>query len=345
MAVTESSAIARFIDSVRAEPIRPSKRIEIPPVPTEAVMVPPKKSHAKLFVVLLLLGGLVAGGVYLARSGKGAELVASAKALAGVDSDSSSSSSTPAQPIVNAPLPAEGEGATAPAAGGATDEKATAALPHDAGVDIIINPVAAQVRLDGRELGKSPLRVSRLTPGTHVLQVDAPEGYLSKQEDVVLESGRSKRIEITLDAVGAPAAAPAVVSGPIVTPIAAEGSADESDDGADPDDSDEPATPKAKAKAKTKAAKRTPPKKRTERTVATSGKSGTLMIGSKPSCQIYVDGSSTGKSTPQRALKLSAGQHTIVLVNKDFGIKKKLRVNIKPGQSTRVIKDLSDYMN
>ncbi len=68
---------------------------------------------------------------------------------------------------------------------------------------------------------------------------------------------------------------------------------------------------------------------------------GTLMLGSKPPCQIFIDGKNTGKKTPQRNLKLSAGRHRITLINNEYGIKESFSVSVKPGQTQKQIKNLT----
>jgi hypothetical protein len=87
--------------------------------------------------------------------------------------------------------------------------------------------------------------------------------------------------------------------------------------------------------------KDTTPKDTTPKDVAPSG-SGTLMIGAKPQCKIYIDGKDTGLSTPQRALEVKAGTRRITLVNNDFNIKETFSVDVEPGQTAKVIKDYSD---
>jgi hypothetical protein len=67
---------------------------------------------------------------------------------------------------------------------------------------------------------------------------------------------------------------------------------------------------------------------------------GVLMISSKPPCEIHIDGKATGLSTPQRAMKLPAGKHTITLVNAAERIKKTIAVSISPDAPTKVIQDL-----
>ncbi len=67
---------------------------------------------------------------------------------------------------------------------------------------------------------------------------------------------------------------------------------------------------------------------------------GTLMISSKPPCEILVDGKPTGLMTPQRAIKLAAGTHKVTLVNPTEKIKKTLTVQITADEPTKVIQDL-----
>jgi serine/threonine protein kinase len=69
---------------------------------------------------------------------------------------------------------------------------------------------------------------------------------------------------------------------------------------------------------------------------------GFLTIGSKPPCEIYVDGSDSGFSTPKQKLVLESGRHRITLVNNDFNIKETFSVDIQADQVTKQIKDYSD---
>jgi hypothetical protein len=67
---------------------------------------------------------------------------------------------------------------------------------------------------------------------------------------------------------------------------------------------------------------------------------GTLMISSKPPCEIAIDGRATGLITPQRAIALSAGSHKITLRNPEKSIRKTLTVRIAPNATEKVIEDL-----
>jgi hypothetical protein len=71
---------------------------------------------------------------------------------------------------------------------------------------------------------------------------------------------------------------------------------------------------------------------------------GVLMLGSKPICEIFIDGVSTGLKTPQRELKLRTGRHRIALINNELGINEKFTVEIKADQVEKMIKDYSDRM-
>ncbi len=71
---------------------------------------------------------------------------------------------------------------------------------------------------------------------------------------------------------------------------------------------------------------------------------GVLMLGSKPPCAIHIDGRDTGLETPQRSIELASGTHEVSLVNETYDIREKFSVKIKPGDKTRVIKDMSDRL-
>ncbi len=72
---------------------------------------------------------------------------------------------------------------------------------------------------------------------------------------------------------------------------------------------------------------------------ASEAGSGIVMISSKPPCEIVIDGKATGLLTPQRNLTLTAGRHTVTLLNKPNGIKKVLSVQVTAGTSTKLVQD------
>lgn len=69
---------------------------------------------------------------------------------------------------------------------------------------------------------------------------------------------------------------------------------------------------------------------------------GTLMISSKPPCEIAIDGRPTGLTTPQRAIPLAAGSHRVTLRNTEKSIRKTLTVQITANATEKVIADLME---
>jgi serine/threonine protein kinase len=80
----------------------------------------------------------------------------------------------------------------------------------------------------------------------------------------------------------------------------------------------------------------------TDPTPAPKG-TGTLALGSKPPCDIFVDGAPTGSHTPNK-LPLAVGRHKITLVNNEFSIRESFTVDIKPDTTDRELKDYSDRL-
>jgi len=74
---------------------------------------------------------------------------------------------------------------------------------------------------------------------------------------------------------------------------------------------------------------------------ASTGKTGTLQINSRPWSEVSVDGRPVG-NTPQRALQLSAGRHKIKLTNPELGLSKTIRIKIKAGETLTKIETLTD---
>ncbi len=75
--------------------------------------------------------------------------------------------------------------------------------------------------------------------------------------------------------------------------------------------------------------------------VAVMGGPGRLRINSRPWSQVSVDGQNIG-TTPQMNISLSSGRHRVTLVNPEFNIRKTITVNIRPGETTTRIVNLTD---
>ncbi len=68
---------------------------------------------------------------------------------------------------------------------------------------------------------------------------------------------------------------------------------------------------------------------------------GILRVNSRPWSQVFVDGRMLG-NTPQMALQLGAGTHTVKLSNPQMGLSKTFSVTIKAGQSETKVLNLID---
>jgi len=75
-------------------------------------------------------------------------------------------------------------------------------------------------------------------------------------------------------------------------------------------------------------------------TKAHTGTPATLSLQSKPWAKILVDGVDTGRFTPATNLEVKPGKHTIKLINDDSGLAAVFTVNLKPGQTQKIFKEL-----
>jgi hypothetical protein len=71
---------------------------------------------------------------------------------------------------------------------------------------------------------------------------------------------------------------------------------------------------------------------------------GVLVLGSKPPCDITIDGIATNLHTPQKEIKLAVGKHRVTLTNSEFGINETFTVDIKADVPEKLIKDYSDRL-
>jgi hypothetical protein len=419
---TESSAVVRFINLAQQtqNPV-----LSTPPAPitsefgTEVLrtVTTRRASRAPLIVGAIALAGAAAGaGVYLGKSGFGGSSPEK-------PSPSSNAAAAAAAPVaasdradVTEPAPAEAPAPSAaqPAAPAPQVTSPIVSVPPDVlaatGYDIRVQP-GATITLDGTVLGKAPLRVRNLQPGTHVLDLEAPAGYFSRRMEVAVDAGESKELKVSLDPIEedpsvAAATAGSHASGTSAKRERAELRRERKEKAREEQErrKEMRATRVAAARAAKQAAKahrsdaRTamvaeplpesaskpaaktansdkdsqadadleaamadivgkPSKKKSAAAAAgasslaasepvssASGK-GTLMLGSKPPCDILVDGRPTGLKTPQRSMELSAGTHEVVLVNADLGIEKKFKVRIAAGKTTKAIQDLTSKLD
>lgn len=347
MATTESSAVMRLINSVQGQPILDSFREPIPD-PVSAPEAPPLQADFPTVMVrapqrsrwpwytlgaIALLGGAIGVGYVIGQGGHNGPMAQSAAGAAPMLAQTDEPQRAVAEP-------SQAERAVAPIEDGAEPTAPQQRVAFDAAFDIIVQPAGAIVFLDGKELGPSPLRIGRLAAGAHTLEIQGPEGYQGKTVPVELISGERQVIRLSLDGVEAETQA--------VVAEAAEEQPGVQEPAKRSFRTKRPvrkATTESKAKPD-KVSRRSRSKKarRKTRVTKSSGKMGTLMIGSKPPCKIYIDGKNTGLTTPQRAIKVKAGKHKITLVNKQHGIRATATVIVRAGQTKRVIKDMSSRL-
>jgi hypothetical protein len=197
-------------------------------------------------------------------------------------------------------------------------------------------PPGATVSLivDGKRqpLGDSPAKAP-LDPRITYQVLFEKAGYVSVNRPVVISGALEERINVVLEKAGTVGTAdPPKTDPPRTNPPKT-----------DPPKTNPPKTDPPKI-VKTDPPKVDPPKVDPPKVDPPRIGTGTLMLGSKPSCEIYVDGATTGLYTPQPSLKLRAGPHKITLINNEFGIRDSFNVEISPDKPTKMIKDYSDKL-
>jgi hypothetical protein len=324
---TESSAVVRFIKTAEqgaaiqdpsrpaAEgtgtnnaPIvgRPSGRPPSAPSTRSSRRSRASRWRASLLIMaaLALAGAAGTVGVYVGKRHARAEVDGQAPAA---PSPVAAAAVAPAAAARVAPAPSAAPSAVGPAAIRPDVLAAT-------GFDIRVKPPAT-IRLDGRVLGMAPLRVRNLVPGPHAIDIEAPSGFFSRRVEIELDPGEPQNVNLALDPIELGAGA---------------GEAAASDERARDEDrvrrrrrgsAGQPASASSAARP--------------------AAEKGTLMLGSKPPCDIYIDGAPTGLKTPQRAIELPAGTHRVTLINPDLAVKASFTVEISAGRTTRSIQDLT----
>jgi serine/threonine-protein kinase len=66
-----------------------------------------------------------------------------------------------------------------------------------------------------------------------------------------------------------------------------------------------------------------------------------LRINSRPWSQIFIDGKWIG-NTPQLGIQLSAGNHSVRLVNSEFGMSKTFTVKLAAGEQVTRVETLTE---
>ena len=265
----------------------------------------PRVAGRAVPMVLVALGGVVVGA-FLALRGPSM----SPSTLPAVTDVSASPVAPPAAAIVT-PAPAAPSWATAaltpPPAVPAPAKPIPTSAPALIDVRIDSIPSGATVMIADRGktqlVGNTPIAVA-IDPTRDYDLVVSYAGKPTKTEH--LDPRITQHITVTLDAAAPPSPPPAPRGEP--APVAV---------------------------------RRTPAEARIREPRAASARGhGTLMISSKPPCEIVIDGKPTGLTTPQRAIALSAGRHKVTLVNGDKDIKRTFSVQITVNATEKLIEDL-----
>ncbi|MBI5495363.1 MAG: serine/threonine protein kinase [Deltaproteobacteria bacterium] len=240
------------------------------------------------------------------------------------------------------------------------------------------DPAGAAVTIDGKAReGRTPLVISDLSPGDHVVVAALAGARAEQRETVALAAGTAATVrlrfelaavtvrvttqppgarvtldgralgtsplEVEVDArAGGTLRAEAVGHSPAERPLAA---------GAVPSTAELvlqplPVAAPAEKPAKKGGTRKTEPVRRPGKepaAVAPAAADTTpakLTLTSKPWGNVFLDGKDTGKFTPALGLSVPPGKHTIKLVNPEEGISATFTVDLKPGEEASFSREL-----
>ncbi len=238
-------------------------------------------------------------------------------------------------------------------------------------ISVRVSPADAHARVfvDGVLSGNADLILEHVPAGTHEIEVRA-EGYVSATQSVPVTGDGTALLAIELHqdlaaaaappavAAAAPPAPPAPAPAPPSEPIAlvAPPPAPAPEPAPAPAPAPVAHDPEPEAHAE-RAPARTPREEHhtpqrvpnegdnrpqrveTPRRSAGGGGSGFLMIQTLPWARVFLDGRDTGRNTPVRQLRVSAGHHTIGLRTND-GTMHTVQVDVQAGQTQRIVRQL-----
>jgi hypothetical protein len=171
-------------------------------------------------------------------------------------------------------------------------------------------PAGAEVSVNGRHSGVTPLTVGDIDPGKPARVTVRLKGFASITKYVAFEKGLEQTLDLKLVEESASASR-------------------EHEHGKKGGGDDDLATVKVASSGKG--------------VPATSGESGYLVANTQPWAKVIIDGKDTGKTTPiapRSKIALKPGKHVVTFVAN--GKKFNFDVVIKPSEDTRLIKQLAD---
>jgi hypothetical protein len=201
-----------------------------------------------------------------------------------------------------------------------------AAKKLDTGFAINSMPSGAEILVDGSPIGKvTPAKLTSVPAGVHKLQLRLP-GHNEWELQVLVQDNAVLQLPTAeLVAAAAPSSKP--------KPERAEPR--EPREHRESTASAEPRVHKPRAENPEPVAMA--PVREPAAPKGGGGAGGMLRLNSRPWSQVYVDGRLVG-NTPQMGLPLSAGNHSIRLVNAQMGLTKTFSISVKTGQMvTKVV--------
>jgi serine/threonine protein kinase len=189
-------------------------------------------------------------------------------------------------------------------------------LPAYGKVTVASEPPGAEVSVNGKHSGVTPLTVSDIDPGKPARVTVRLKGYAAVTKYVAFEKGLEQALDLKLVTESE-----AVASGESKS----KSKSSKNEDG-------DLASVKVASSSKTSVP-----------TTTSSQDSGYLVANTQPWAKVIIDGKDTGKTTPiapRSKIALKPGKHVVTFVAN--GKKFNFDVMIKPAEDTRLIKQLAD---
>jgi serine/threonine-protein kinase len=177
---------------------------------------------------------------------------------------------------------------------------------------------------DRRDLPSFPISVDIDTSKSWALEAQKP-GFTEYKQPISFADGLAEKVfnvELAPKSFG---------GAPAWTPPAGGGGTTASRPDPKPDPKPDPTT-----KPTTAAAATTKPE-----TASTPAGEGTLNLNSLPASSVVLDGKPLG-NTPKKGISVPAGQHTVIFVNAEEGLKKSMQVTVAAGETKTVIGKLRE---
>jgi hypothetical protein len=192
-------------------------------------------------------------------------------------------------------------------------------LQTETGFAIDSRPTGARVYVDGREIARTPIRITNLSAGLHHIRIDNGAEYGPYETPINVTANQVVELPTAI-------LEPNRTRTPEVSPPRQE--VVQQDRRERP-----PVTHRPPIERPPTEPRRPPP-------VSAPAGRGVLRINSRPWSQVFVDGQLVG-NTPQMNIELPSGTHRVTLVNPDFGIRETVTVAIRPDETTTKIVTLS----